>query len=85
MEQLLSDLLLNKPVDQTKGSSATEHPGLGKSLFILGYKDTDAMQKGTSYIEGTKVQDMVRALKPDCWRLERKRAMMPKPDCPQGT
>lgn len=83
MEQLLSNLLLNKPVNQTKGSSATEHPGLGKSLFILSYKDTDAMQMGTSYLKGTKFQDMVRALKLDCWGLERKRAMVPKPDCPQ--
>lgn len=33
------------------------------------------MQKGTSYIQGTKVQDMVKGLTLDCWGLEGKRAM----------
>lgn len=55
MKKFLSDFLLNKPVDRTKGSSAREQPGLGQSLFILSYNGMNAMQKNTSYVAGTKV------------------------------
>ena len=84
MKQSLRDFLLNKPGDQTKDSSAREHPGLGQSFFILSYKGLDAMEKGTSYMEGTKVQDTMEDPKLDCWGLKGKRAMAPHAGHQQG-
>lgn len=36
-----------------------------------------AVEKSTSYIEGTKVQDMVEDPKLDCWGLKGERAVVP--------
>lgn len=67
MEQLLSDLLLNTPGGQTKGSLATEHPGLVKSLVSSVIRTWVQHKRVQVISEGAKAQD-----------IEGKRAVVPK-------